>query len=189
MTSDFRLSRLFYSYKHSSPAIFLPHFPPSTQAFAKQKLRTPRIAATAALATTTAAMRTAAVLLMALALTLAAAGAGAELETAAVVRRRQSRFLASAKNSPPLSYYDCKRKPPSVCREPGSPGATCCKGACVDTESSFAHCGSCNHVCKYGETCCGGHCVDLLSDGKNCGDCFVRCPSKKCSFGLCDYAG
>uniref|UniRef100_A0A0E0JGC4 4Fe-4S ferredoxin-type domain-containing protein n=1 Tax=Oryza punctata TaxID=4537 RepID=A0A0E0JGC4_ORYPU len=131
-------------------------------------------------------MRKAAVFLMALALTLSAAAP----PTAAAVVRRQSRFLASTKLSPPpLSYYDCKRKPPSVCLEKGSPGATCCKGVCVDTESSFAHCGNCNHVCKYGETCCGGHCVDLLNDSKNCGDCFVHCPSKKCSFGLCDYAG
>ncbi|KAF0920820.1 hypothetical protein E2562_037293 [Oryza meyeriana var. granulata] len=129
-------------------------------------------------------MRKAAVFLMAIALALAAAGA----ETTAV---RRSRFLANTKLSPPpppLSYYDCKRKPPSVCLEPGSPGATCCKGTCVDTDSSFAHCGNCNRVCKYGETCCGGHCVDLLNDRKNCGDCFVQCP-KKCNFGLCDYAG
>uniref|UniRef100_J3KY88 Uncharacterized protein n=1 Tax=Oryza brachyantha TaxID=4533 RepID=J3KY88_ORYBR len=81
-----------------------------------------------------------------------------------------------------------RRKPPSVCLERGSPGATCCKGHCVDTRSSIAHCGRCHHVCKHGKTCCGGRCVDLRKDRKNCGDCFVHCP-KKCSFGMCDYAG
>ncbi|XP_040381253.1 stigma-specific STIG1-like protein 1 [Oryza brachyantha] len=136
-------------------------------------------------------MRKAAVALMAIALALAlavaAAGAGAEAEAVGV---RRSRFLASKKSPPPLplSYYNCRRKPPSVCLERGSPGATCCKGHCVDTRSSIAHCGRCHHVCKHGKTCCGGRCVDLRKDRKNCGDCFVHCP-KKCSFGMCDYAG
>ncbi|KAL5223024.1 hypothetical protein ABZP36_027737 [Zizania latifolia] len=130
-------------------------------------------------------MRKSTVFLMALALALATATAAAT-PPAAVVRR--SRFLANVNLSPPLSYYDCMRKPPSVCLEPGSPGATCCKGTCVNTDSSFAHCGNCNKACKYGQTCCGGHCVDLLNDGNNCGNCFVQCPKTKCNFGLCDYA-
>ncbi|KAG8052555.1 hypothetical protein GUJ93_ZPchr0001g32310 [Zizania palustris] len=124
---------------------------------------------------------------LALALATVTAAAGAATPPAAVVSR--SRFLANVKLSPPLSYYDCTKKPPSVCLEPGSPGTTCCNGTCVDTASSFAYCGNCNKTCKFGQTCCGGHCVDLLNDSNNCGDCFVQCPKTKCNFGLCGYAG
>ncbi|KAF7036101.1 hypothetical protein CFC21_046855 [Triticum aestivum] len=122
-------------------------------------------------------------LLMALALALIA------VAHAAPPALRKSRFLAD-KTPPPLSYYDCVRKPPSVCLEPGSPGNTCCKGTCTNTLSSVEHCGNCNRKCKYGDTCCDGKCVDLLKDKKNCGECSNQCAkSVKCEFGMCDYAG
>ncbi|CAO2161773.1 unnamed protein product [Urochloa humidicola] len=120
------------------------------------------------------------ILLMALAL----AAAAAPLEATAL---RRSRFLANANFAPPPSFYDCSKKPPSICLEPGSPGATCCKGACVDTEHSFQHCGNCNRTCKYTQTCCQGKCVNTFTDEKNCGGCGVRCRTK-CTNGYCDYA-
>ncbi|PNT70250.1 hypothetical protein BRADI_2g08690v3 [Brachypodium distachyon] len=105
---------------------------------------------------------------------------------------RRSRFLADFQFQPP-TYFDCVKKPPSVCLEPGSPGKTCCKGpgpvgACTDLASSLLHCGSCNRTCKVGQVCCSGKCSDLLSDKKNCGGCSKEC-SKKCQYGMCDYAG
>ncbi|KAL6627071.1 hypothetical protein ACP70R_030797 [Stipagrostis hirtigluma subsp. patula] len=126
-------------------------------------------------------MRKATIFLMALALALAAA--------TATPPARRSRFLANVNFSPPPSFYDCRKKPPSVCLEPGSPGKTCCKGMCVDTEYSWEHCGNCNRSCKYGKTCCAGKCVDLLTDKKNCGACGNRCSSNDCNFGFCNYAG
>ncbi|CAO2175274.1 unnamed protein product [Urochloa humidicola] len=120
------------------------------------------------------------ILLMALAL----AAAAAPLEATPL---RRSRFLANANFAPPPSFYDCSKKPPSICLEPGSPGATCCKGACVDTEHSFQHCGNCNRTCKYTQTCCQGKCVNTFTDEKNCGGCGVRCRTK-CTNGYCDYA-
>ena len=137
-------------------------------------------------------MRKATIFLMALAaLALATA---APLQAAAVAAPapapplRRSRFLANAANfPPPASFYDCSKKPPSICLEPGSPGATCCKGTCVDTEHSFQHCGSCNKTCKYTQTCCEGKCVNTFTDKKNCGGCGVRCRTR-CTNGYCDYA-
>lgn len=124
-------------------------------------------------------MRKATVFLMALALALAVA-------VAAPPPLRRSRFLAN-NNSPPLSFYDCSKKPPTICLQPGSPGATCCKGTCVDTDHSFEHCGNCNKMCKYTQTCCRGKCVNTFTDSKNCGGCGVRCRTK-CTNGYCDYA-
>ncbi|RLN30666.1 protein STIG1-like [Panicum miliaceum] len=97
---------------------------------------------------------------------------------------RRSRFLAA--NA--LPSYECSKKSASVCLEPGSPGATCCGGQCVDTVSSPYHCGGCNKVCKNRHgTCCGGRCVDLDSHKDNCGRCGNQC-SNKCNYGFCDYA-
>ncbi|KAL6850268.1 hypothetical protein ACP4OV_020895 [Aristida adscensionis] len=127
-------------------------------------------------------MRKATIFLMALALALATAAA-------APPPVRRSRFLANVKLSPPPSFFDCVKKPPSVCLEPGSPGATCCKGKCVNTEYTWEHCGNCNRACKYGETCCAGKCVNLLTDKKNCGACGNQCSSHDCTFGFCSYAG
>ncbi|OEL34166.1 hypothetical protein BAE44_0004815 [Dichanthelium oligosanthes] len=98
---------------------------------------------------------------------------------------RRSRFLV-ANNALPV--YDCSKKSAPICLAPGSPGATCCGGQCVDTVFSPYHCGGCNKVCKNRlGTCCGGRCVDLDSDKDNCGKCGNQC-SKKCSYGFCDYA-
>jgi hypothetical protein len=124
--------------------------------------------------------KTTIIFLMALALTTAAA---------APPTIRRSRFLANNLSPPLPSYYDCLKKPPSVCLEPGSPGKTCCKGMCVDTEYSNQHCGNCNKTCKFGDTCCAGKCVNLLTDRNNCGACGVSCSSHSCTFGFCNYAG
>jgi hypothetical protein len=132
---------------------------------------------------------TAIVLLM---LMLAAATAGMVTDAGGTLpagrqqaRTRRSRFLLA--NSP--SPYACSKKSAAaVCFAPGSPGATCCGGQCVDTVASADHCGGCNKVCKHDRSaCCGGRCVDLLSDKDHCGACGNQC-SKKCSNGFCDYA-
>ena len=130
---------------------------------------------------------TAIVLLMLLA---AAATAGTVVTGAAGAipggqQARRSRFLLA--NSP--SPYACSKKSAvAVCLAPGSPGATCCGGQCVDTVASADHCGGCHKVCKHDRsTCCGGRCVDLLSDEDNCGKCGNQC-GNKCSNGFCDYA-
>ncbi|XP_062208266.1 protein STIG1-like [Phragmites australis] len=129
-------------------------------------------------------MRKATIFLMALALALATA---APLPTVATPPARRSRFLAKVNFPPPTSFYDCSKKPPTICLQPGSPGATCCKGMCVDTEYDSLHCGNCNRTCDYPKACCGGKCVDTFTDKKNCGGCGVQC-RKKCSNGYCDYA-
>ncbi|RLM93055.1 stigma-specific STIG1-like protein 1 [Panicum miliaceum] len=131
-------------------------------------------------------MRKATIFLMALA-ALALATAAPLQAPAPAPPLRRSRFLASANFPPPASFYDCRKKPPSICLEPGSPGATCCKGTCVDTEHSFQHCGSCNKTCRYTQTCCEGKCVNTFTDKKNCGGCGVRCRTR-CTNGYCDYA-
>ncbi|EER99976.1 hypothetical protein BDA96_03G000100 [Sorghum bicolor] len=96
---------------------------------------------------------------------------------------RRSRFLAN------VNLYDCSgKKSQSICLSPGSPGATCCQGTCVDTEYSFKHCGNCNKTCKYTQTCCQGKCVNTFTDEKNCGGCGVKCRTSKCTNGYCDYA-
>ncbi|KAL6864819.1 hypothetical protein ACP4OV_015970 [Aristida adscensionis] len=104
------------------------------------------------------------------------------------LRARRSRFLLADAVPAAAAVYDCSKKSPAVCLAPGSPGATCCGGQCVDTVSSPYHCGGCHKVCKGRHpTCCGGRCVDLTSDKDNCGMCGNRC-NKKCSYGFCDYA-
>ncbi|KAF8667732.1 hypothetical protein HU200_052642 [Digitaria exilis] len=106
------------------------------------------------------------------------------------LKARRSRFLLltnGAAYSTPLPAYDCSKKTAAVCLAPGSPGAACCDGRCVDTGGSADHCGGCNKICKHDRVCCGGHCVDLMADKDNCGKCFNQC-NKKCSYGFCDYA-
>ncbi|KAL6619531.1 hypothetical protein ACP70R_034670 [Stipagrostis hirtigluma subsp. patula] len=107
---------------------------------------------------------------------LAAAATTAVVTGATVhgLQARSSRFLlanSGLHNTP----YDCLKKPPSGCLAWGSPGPTCCRGQCVDTEANANHCGRCNKVCKEGLTCCSGHCVDLLSNKDNCGKCGNKC--------------
>ncbi|ONM28106.1 stigma-specific STIG1-like protein 4 [Zea mays] len=137
-------------------------------------------------------MRKATIFLMALALTLIP-----HEQTVATppqplpLQLRRSRFLAANNVNfsppPPPSFYDCSKKPPSICLSPGSPGATCCRGTCVDTEYSSQHCGNCNKMCKLAQACCQGNCVNTLTDEKNCGGCGVKCRTK-CTNGYCDYA-
>ena len=78
------------------------------------------------------------------------------------------------------------------------PGWTVCSGACVDTDTDMAHCGSCEAVCDesraggpnpicIGGSClhsdpcipprqiCFGACVAPWSDNDNCGACKVTC--------------
>ncbi|KAL6864815.1 hypothetical protein ACP4OV_015966 [Aristida adscensionis] len=126
-------------------------------------------------------------LAVSLIMALAVAAAAATASQAGLPPARRSRFLLS-NNAMPAAVYDCSKKSSAVCLAPGSPGATCCGGQCVDTASSPYHCGGCHKVCKGRHpTCCGGRCVDLTSDEDNCGSCGNRC-SDKCSYGFCDYA-
>ncbi|KAL6864818.1 hypothetical protein ACP4OV_015969 [Aristida adscensionis] len=117
-----------------------------------------------------------------------AAGPGAAAAIPGLRASRRSRFLLANVGLPYDPSYDCSKKSPAVCLAPGSPGATCCGGQCVDTVMNADHCGGCHKVCKGPHpTCCGGRCVDLTSDEDNCGSCGNRC-SDKCSYGFCDYA-
>ncbi|KAJ1281783.1 hypothetical protein BS78_03G000500 [Paspalum vaginatum] len=133
-------------------------------------------------------MRKATIFLVALALALATATPPLQTVAATTTTTapglRRSRFLA---DSPPPSFYDCSKKPPSICLQSGSPGPTCCKGTCVDTENSFQHCGNCNKTCEYTQMCCQGKCVNTFTDENNCGGCGVKCRTK-CTNGYCDYA-
>jgi stigma-specific protein Stig1 len=71
-------------------------------------------------------------------------------------------------------------------------GQTECGGACVDTSSDEANCGSCGHACASGETCESGVCT---TPGPTCGDgqcdsgetpanCSQDCGA--CGNGVCD---
>lgn len=86
-------------------------------------------------------------------------------------------------------------------------GASCaaprmtCGGACVDIETSVAHCGACSQACRTGATCvggvcqtpctapritCGGACVDVSADPANCGRCGMTCTAgQTCAAGVC----
>ena len=83
-------------------------------------------------------------------------------------------------------------------------GATACSGslklcdtACVDTNTSAAHCGDCGKACASPRTCtsgscvcpsgytdCNGTCVDPNIDAQNCGGCGKACTGV-CSIGSC----
>ncbi len=45
-----------------------------------------------------------------------------------------------------------------------------CSGACVDTDTSAANCGSCGQACAAGETCVSGGCVSAETDAGDAGD-------------------
>ncbi|CAK9787369.1 unnamed protein product [Cutaneotrichosporon oleaginosum] len=80
-------------------------------------------------------------------------------------------------------------------------GETLCDGECVDTETSYFHCGKCSQSCSYGDQCrggtcecedgpgtvrCGEFCVNLSADFFNCGQCTIRCQSDEtCEEGSC----
>jgi len=75
-----------------------------------------------------------------------------------------------------------------------------CDGACVDTDSDEANCGSCgvtcfgetfctlgtcNDSCPLGTNVCGDICTNLDSDPFNCGGCGIVCASGFCAVGDC----
>jgi alpha-tubulin suppressor-like RCC1 family protein len=73
-----------------------------------------------------------------------------------------------------------------------------CGGACVDTQTDVANCGTCGHACPTLATCvagqcqcpaskpstCGSACVDTTTDAANCSTCghacSVACSASKC---------
>jgi hypothetical protein len=86
----------------------------------------------------------------------------------------------------------------------------CCSDACVQTQTSAEHCGSCGNRCAAGQVCqsgrcvaespcarctaaqmcCSDACVDLQSDNSNCGACGNRCLSgQSCRAGVCVGCG
>lgn len=76
-----------------------------------------------------------------------------------------------------------------------------CAGACVDLDTSVAHCGACGHACGAGASCvggvcqtpcvaprmtCAGTCLDVSTDVTNCGACGRRCTTgQTCTAGVC----
>jgi hypothetical protein len=93
-----------------------------------------------------------------------------------------------------LVVASCSEDPPGG-SSPGddsgcSAGTQMCSGACVNTQTSGAHCGSCGAACVTGETCqagrctrtcilpqvdCGGSCVDPANNALHCGGCGRAC--------------
>ncbi|MBK6529282.1 MAG: hypothetical protein IPF99_06735 [Deltaproteobacteria bacterium] len=81
-----------------------------------------------------------------------------------------------------------------------TPPQTLCGSVCVDTASSFSHCGGCGRACALGEVCasgvcsavcraplllCDGVCLDPQTDPENCGGCGVVCSTGICNGGRC----
>ena len=76
-----------------------------------------------------------------------------------------------------------------------------CGSACVDVQTTAAHCGRCGNACATGQNCvagacvtpcaaprtvCGGACVDLQTTATNCGRCDVACAAgQTCVAGVC----
>lgn len=79
-------------------------------------------------------------------------------------------------------------------------GQTECKGACVDTTQSNAHCGACENSCGDRKVCqqsrcacrsdlleCSGDYADINNDDKHCGGCGKSCKSyEACRSGKCE---
>jgi hypothetical protein len=80
-----------------------------------------------------------------------------------------------------------------------SGGQMQCGGACVDIQTSLAHCGGCDRACGTGQACsvgactcsngataCGTSCVDLQTDKAHCGTCTTSCSAdQSCVAGSC----
>ena len=83
-------------------------------------------------------------------------------------------------------------------------GAVVCASACVDTQTSAAHCGACGVACATNERCaagacqpicpsgqeaCGARCVDRQTDRLHCGACGNACADGQvCSAGACQVS-
>lgn len=85
-------------------------------------------------------------------------------------------------------------------------GQECCGDACVDPQSSLAHCGRCGNACMAGGSCNAGTCIDPppmcspacdTAQGERCvppgvcgcGESGVRCPAGQlCTAGVCGPA-
>ena len=78
---------------------------------------------------------------------------------------------------------------------------TACGEACVNTDSSHAHCGQCNNDCGDAEVChegsclgvcpgglsvCSGGCADTQSDIDHCGACENSCDAPLNAVAVCD---
>ncbi|MBI5512605.1 MAG: hypothetical protein HY909_02490, partial [Deltaproteobacteria bacterium] len=80
-------------------------------------------------------------------------------------------------------------------------GEARCDGACVNLQTSRAHCGVCARACVAGHACvagvcrlecpagqreCSGACVDTATDRRHCGACGMACEvGQVCAAGLC----
>ncbi|HKU43000.1 MAG TPA: M66 family metalloprotease [Polyangiales bacterium] len=85
----------------------------------------------------------------------------------------------------------------NVCKCPEQ--TTFCAGACVDTNTTPAHCGMCGAQCGPGQLCqagkcacpagqtmCGTECVDVQLSSTNCGMCGKACAmGESCMAGVC----
>jgi len=71
---------------------------------------------------------------------------------------------------------------------------TLCDSVCVDTDTSLAHCGTCNHPCNPNEVCAAGacqcqpSCAGTMCGDDGCGGQCGSCPSdRRCNaFNLCE---
>ena len=100
----------------------------------------------------------------------------------------------------------------AVCNPPCAAGQICtngmckcpelttlCAGACLDTQTTPAHCGMCNNACMPGQLCqggacvcppgqtlCNGQCADVQISGQHCGMCGKACAmNETCMAGIC----
>lgn len=100
-------------------------------------------------------------------------------------------------DSPKPSCLDGKVCEQGTCSCPSN--HVVCGALCVETMTSFAHCGACNNACKLGQYCnkgtcscppgqtlCGDSCVQLDQDAKHCGRCGKVCEvGEFCTKGVC----
>jgi Stigma-specific protein, Stig1 len=90
-----------------------------------------------------------------------------------------------------VSYCDSSGDPCFQCNPTtnqcmfGCPGADCCDGACLDTQTNPQNCGVCGTACTSGEGCCNGVCT-ALNTTSNCRVCGNACASGEgCCNGVC----
>jgi hypothetical protein len=71
---------------------------------------------------------------------------------------------------------------PENCGECGNvcgTGLTCCRGQCMNLQTSDDACGACGNACGSGRTCCAGACVDVQRNSLHCGECGSSCGSSQ----------